>query len=169
MILAVDDNGNFLKYIPQEAGHKGRGKRHLAIAVLVCNSQGQVLLQKRKHQIFNNIWDLTAATHPLRKIDNTDETLIEATKRCLAVEWGIIGIKEIRQAGAFNYFAKYGDLCENEHCYLMLADFDGIVSLNPQMGYEYIWLDKKEFLKEIKSNPKNYTPWAIEAVKILAP
>ncbi len=67
IILAVDDEGKFLEYIPKIAGHKGQGQRHLAIAVLIYNSQTQVLLQKRKHQIFDNIWDLTGATHPLHK------------------------------------------------------------------------------------------------------
>lgn len=28
-------------------------------------------------------------------------------------------------------------------------------------------MDKEEFLKDIKENPQNYTPWAKEAVKIL--
>src|SRR3989344_1200496 len=126
-ILAVDDNGNFLEYISKEAGHSGKGKRHLAIAVLLTNSEGQVLLQKRKHQIFDNIWDITGATHPLHKPhpchserlaknlppswkiatspaspdprndgkckicneDNVDESLEEATWRCLRVEFGI--------------------------------------------------------------------------------
>ncbi|MCL4365644.1 NUDIX domain-containing protein, partial [Patescibacteria group bacterium] len=83
IILAVDDNGKFLEYIPKEVGHTGLGKRHLAIAVILYNFKGQVLLQKRKHQIFNNIWDTTGATHPLHRENGSDESLEEATRRCL--------------------------------------------------------------------------------------
>ena len=164
-ILAVDDNGNFLEYISKEAGHSGKGKRHLAIAVLLTNSEGHVLLQKRKHQIFDNIWDITGATHPLHKQDGVDESLEEATLRCLRDEWDISsttsakgGLRGIKEIGAFNYFAFCGEFCENEHCYLMVGDYDGQVSLNTDMGYEYKWMEKEEFLKDIVQNPQQYTP-----------
>lgn len=167
-ILAVDGNGKFLEYIPKETGHKGEGKRHLAIAVLLENKKGQVLLQKRKHIIFDNIWDITGATHPLHKTNGHDETLKEATLRCLKEEWDIKDIKDIKILGEFNYFAKYGQYCENEHCHLLVGEYDGEVKLNPETGYRYKWMDKEEFLKDISENPKNYTPWAKEGVKILA-
>ncbi|MDO8576838.1 MAG: NUDIX domain-containing protein [Candidatus Daviesbacteria bacterium] len=173
IILAVDDSGNFLEYIPKEVGHTGEGRRHLAIAVLLQNSKGQVLLQKRKHKIFDNIWDITGATHPLHKADGSDESLEEATRRCLETEWGIREVGELREVGEFNYFAQYGDyceneaeplLCENEHCHLMMGEYNGEVSLNSDMGYEYKWMKKEEFLADIKQNPEKYTPWAKAAV-----
>lgn len=166
-ILAVDDNGNFLEYIPKEVGHIGKGKRHLAITVLLQNSKNQVLLQKRKHKIFDNIWDFTGATHPLHRADGTDETLEEATRRCLREEWHIREIRDIRILGKFNYFAKYGKLCENEHCAMMVGEYDGEVELNPEAGYEFKWMDKKEFLKDLEKTPQNYTRWAIEGIKVL--
>lgn len=165
IILAVDDQGKFLEYIPKEVGHRGEGRRHLAITVLLYNSKGQVLLQRRKHKIFDNLWDLTGATHPLHK-DEVDESLDEATRRCLKEEWGIEEIK-LRNLGAFNYFAKDGEYCENEHCAILVGEYNGEVSLNPKAGYEYKWMDKQEFLKDIEANPQKYTPWVTEGVKIL--
>lgn len=171
IILAVDDNGKFLEYIPKEVGHTGPGRRHLAIAVILQNSKGQVLLQKRKHKIFNDIWDITGATHPLHGENGLDESLEEATRRCLRVEWGIEEIGEIKQVGVFNYFAPYhtvqGEFCENEHCFLMVGDYDGEVKIDPKLGYGYKWTDKQEFLIDIESNPKKYAPWAKEGVNIL--
>lgn len=167
IIQACDDQGNFLEYISKEIGHTGQGRRHLAIVVLLQNSKGQVLLQKRKHKIFDNIWDITGATHPLHKADGTDETLEETTRRCLETEWEIGEIGELREIGVFNYFAQYGNYCENEHCYLMVGEYDGEVNLNPDSGYEYKWMERKEFLKDIEQNPQNYTPWAGEGAKIL--
>ncbi|MBI2329972.1 NUDIX domain-containing protein [Candidatus Daviesbacteria bacterium] len=164
IILAVDDQGNFLEYIPKEVGHTGKGRRHLAVAVLLYNSKGQALLQKRKHQIFDNVWDITGATHPLHLENNTDETLEEATLRCLSEEWGVAEKIVLKNRGFFNYFAQYGEFCENEHCFLMTGEYDGEVYLNPSMGYEYKWMDKKEFLKDIRSNPQNYTPWAVSSM-----
>lgn len=167
IILAVDRNGKFLRYIPKEAGHKGKGKRHLAITVLLQNSKGQVLLQKRKHKIFDNIWDMTGATHPLHQKNGSDESLEEATWRCLEVEYGIKEKIPLKNLGFFNYFEKYGEFCENEHCCLMVGEYDGEVKMNPEAGYEYKWMDKADFLKDVASNPQNYTPWVLEGIKIL--
>lgn len=175
IILAVDDKGNFLEYIPKELGHLGGGMRHLAITVLVKNKKGEVLLQKRKHKIFDSIWDISGATHPLHdQKTGEDESLDEATQRCLNDEWRING-KEIKDFGAFNYFAKDGEsseneqalFCENEHCHIMVAGYDGEVKLNPNAGYEYKWLKKEDFLKDIEENPEKYSVWSKEAIKIL--
>lgn len=175
IILAVDDSGNFLEYIPKETGHQGEGKRHLAITVLLQNSQNQVLLQKRKHKIFDNVWDFTGATHPLHKqslslcgkADGQDETLGEATQRCLQVEYGIKDKISLKNLGFFNYFAKDGEYCENEHCAMMVGEYEGKVDLNPQVGYEYRWVDKSKFFQDIRVNPQNYAPWVIEGVMVL--
>ncbi|MBU1000170.1 NUDIX domain-containing protein [Patescibacteria group bacterium] len=176
VILAVDDNGKFLEYIAKEKGHKGKGRRHFAIAVLLQNSQGLVLLQKRKHNIFDNIWDMTGATHLLHREDGSDETLEEATWRCLEVEYGIKEKITFKNLGFFNYFKKYEKccrdeteslFCENEHCAMMVGEYEGEIKMNPTVGYEYKWMEKQEFLKNIEASPKNYSPWAIEGIKIL--
>ena len=166
-ILACDDNGKFLEYIPKEVGHTGKGKRHLAIAVLVVNSQGEVLLQKRKHKVFDNIWDLTGATHPLHKQDGSDESSEEATRRCLEDEYGITEKIPLENLGFFNYFAKIDGLCENEHCAMMIGSFDGQVKLNPSKGYEYKWVDQEDLLVDMEKNPKKYSPWANAGLKLL--
>ncbi|MEK7617504.1 MAG: NUDIX domain-containing protein [Patescibacteria group bacterium] len=170
IILACDDNGKFLEYIPKEVGHTGKGRRHLAITVLLYNSKGQVLLQRRKHEIFDNIWDLTGATHPLHQ-EKGDESLEEAVLRCLEVEYGIKDKIPLKNLGFFNYFAPYrtvqGEYCENEHCAILVGEYNGPISLNPSVGYEYKWIFKKAFLEDIKQKPDNYTAWAREAVKLL--
>jgi len=165
-ILAVDDKGKFLEYIPKIVGHTGKGKRHLAVTVLLYNSQNEVLLQKRKHQIFDNVWDFTASTHPLHKDDGTDETLEEATLRSLKEEYGIEKVK-VEAVGSFNYFAKTGKLCENEHDHLLVGLYEGKVELNKEVAYEFKWVDQNEWLEDMENNPKKYSPWANEGLKIL--
>lgn len=166
IILACDDQGNFLEYIPKEVGHTGKGRRHLAITVLVYNSKGQVLLQRRKHKVFDNIWDFTASTHPLHKQNGSDESLEEAAQRALKDEYDIDNIF-LKEVGNFNYFASIGGLCENEHDYLFMGEYNGDVNLNTEVAYEFKWADKKEFLADIEKNPQKYSPWAIEGVKLL--
>lgn len=166
IILAVDDSGNFLEYIPKEVGHTGEGRRHLAITVLLYNSKGEVLLQRRKHKIFDNIWDFTASTHPLHKEDGTDETLEQATLRALKDEYDIENIS-LKRVGEFNYFAKVGPLCENEHDHLLIGEYNGEIKLNPDVAYQAKWVDKMEMLKDMETNPDKYSAWSLEGLKVL--
>ncbi|RJP46271.1 MAG: NUDIX domain-containing protein, partial [Armatimonadetes bacterium] len=132
IIIVCDEEGKLTgEYIAKEKGHLGKGQRHLAITVLLFNNQGQVLLQKRKHKVFDDIWDLTGATHPLHLKNDHDETFEEATLRCLKREYGIEAeeVKNLKNLGVFNYFAECKDglceheaqplLCENEHCAML--------------------------------------------------
>lgn len=164
-ILACDDQGKFLQYIPKEIGHTGEGRRHLAITVLLYNSKGQVLLQRRKHKVFDNIWDFTASTHPLHTSDG-DESLEEATLRALKVEYGIEDV-QVREIGSFNYFAKIDGLCENEHDHILVGEYNGEIKLNPKIAYEAKWMDKMEVLKDMETNPDKYTTWSKESLKVL--
>lgn len=167
IIQAVDEAGNPTgEYIPKWVGHTGEGKRHLAISVLLYNNKDEVLLQKRKHKVFDDIWDVTGATHPLHKPDGTNETLEESTLRCLQREYGIKHV-DVKNYGFFDYFAKYDDLCENEHCAILVGEYNGQLKLNKEVGYGYKWMNKHEFLADIEANPKNYSPWAIPAIKLL--
>lgn len=166
IILACDDEGRFLEYIPKSLGHTGEGRRHLAITVLLYNSKGQVLLQRRKHKVFDNIWDFTASTHPLHQEDGQDETFEQATLRALKYEYDIedISLKELE---AFNYFAKIGNLCENEHDHLLIGEYNGEVKLNSDVAYEYKWMNKQELLKDMEENSEKYSPWSQEGLKVL--
>lgn len=168
IILACDDKGNFKgEYIPKEVGHTGKGMRHLAITVLLFNDKNQVLLQRRKHRVFDDIWDLTGATHPLHLESGADETFEEATWRCLEREYGINEKIPLKNLGTFNYFAQYGDFCEHEHCAMLIGEYNGKIKLNPEVGYGYKWIDRDKFLKDINTNPQKYSAWAIEGVKLI--
>lgn len=166
IILAVDNSGKFLKYISKEDGHKGDGIHHLAITVFIFNSKGELLLQKRKHKIFDNFWDNTASTHQLHLSDGSDESDEEATLRTLKREYRMENVN-LENLGGFNYFEKYGEYCENEFCKLLTGIYDGEIKLNPEVGYGYRWVPKKDFLKEIKEKPEDFTPWCKVATKIL--
>ncbi len=166
IILACDDSGKFLEYIPKSVGHTGQGRRHLAITVLVYNSKGEVLLQRRKHKVFDNIWDFTASTHPLHQENGQDETFEQATERALKDEYDIESIS-LKRIGEFNYFAKVGELCENEHDVLLIGEYNGEVKLNPEVAYEYKWINKQELFTDMEANPKNYSAWSLEGLKVL--
>lgn len=168
IIIVCDNNGVPTgEYIPKEVGHTGDGKHHLAITILLINSQGKVLLQKRKHQRFDNLWDLTGATDLYHFEDGRNETFEQATLRCIKNEYNIDSISNLKNLGGFNYFARWNGMCENEYCCLLVGEYDGEVKMNPNVGYEYRWVDKKDLLKDMEEHPKKYSPWSQEGLKLL--
>lgn len=166
VILACDDDGNFLEYIPRMAGHIGGGRRHTGITIIITNNKSQMLLQRRKHRVFDNIWCFSADTHIYHLPSGKNETLEEAALRALKEDFNILDVT-LSNLGFFNYFGKEGELCENEHCATMVGEYNGEVESNPKAVYEYVWMEKGKFLKDFKNNPKKYAIWVPGGVEVL--
>ena len=164
-MILVDDEDNFLGYAPRGECHTGKGKRHRAFVLMLYNKDKKILLQHRKHKLFDKLWDLTGASHPLH-VDGTNESYLESASRCLKTEWRIEGIK-LKVVGAFNYFSQYDEHCENEHCALIIGEYNGEVKINSDVAYDFRWVSLKQILSEVKKNPENFTPWLKDAIKLL--
>lgn len=164
-LILVDNEDNILGYAPKSVCHTGKGKRHRAFVILLYNKDKKILLQYRKHKNFDKVWDLAGASHPLH-VDGKNQDDVEAALRCLRDEWGIKNVK-LRKLGAFNYFKQDEDRCENEHCHLIVGEYDGELKMNPEVAYGFRWISLKQLLSEVKMSPDIFTPWSIEAVKIL--
>lgn len=162
-LLLVDDQDNFSgKYAEKEKCHYGNGLHHRAFVSLLQNKKGEVLLQKRKHKLWNGYWDVSAISHVLHLPDH-DESYEEAANRSLKREMGIFGVT-LTKTGAFNYFVKEGKFCENEYCAILVGNYEGKVTPNSDVVYEYAWMDRDAFITDVISNPKKYTPWTILTV-----
>lgn len=165
ILMQVDDEDNFLGYEKRVVCHTGLGKRHRAFVTLLFDKDKKVLLQRRKHRLFDDVWDLTAISHPLH-IDGQDETWQEASDRALKKEMGIEHV-EIENIGAFNYYAKDGKNCENEHCVVLVGNYDGDFQSNPEEVYEVKRVDYNDFISDVDKNSSKYAPWAILAAGVL--
>src|SRR3989304_7451405 len=165
-ILLVNNSDKFTGYATWEQGHRGRGKQHRGFVTLLFDDKGNVYLQKRKHKVFDGLWDLTAISHPYKNGDH-QENLIEAASRALKVEMGI-GKTQLKNVGAFTYFAPDGEWCENEYCYILTGNYDGGFKPNKKLVYDAKKVRFEEFVGDIARNPKKYTPWArITAQKLI--
>jgi len=164
-LILVDNNDKILGYAPRSVCHTGKGKRHRAFVIALYNSKGEILLQRRKHALFSNRWDLTGASHPLR-LRGRNESYAEAAARCVRDEFGIRGIS-FRKIGAFNYFAPQGKKCENEHCALIVGKYDGKVRANPRVAYGFRWASLRDTLTEIRKRPHSFVMWARLGASVL--
>lgn len=165
-LLIVDNNDNFLGYEEKEVCHTGQGIHHRAFVVCIFNNKNEILLQKRKHKRFDKLWDVTAISHPLHLPDH-DETYVEAGLRALKDEMGIRNISLQKIAG-FNYFAQYGEQCENEYCSVLAGSYNGNVHINYEMVYEYKWMSVNVFVKDCGENSSIYAPWTLLTANIFA-
>ena len=166
-LILVDENDLFGGYAPREKCHQGEGRRHRAFVTFLFDSQNRVTLQRRKHRLFDGLWDLTAVSHPLHLDGGHDETYQEASDRALGKEMGIDHVP-IKNVGAFNYFAQDGNNCENEYCAILTGNYDGKFRPNKKEVYEAKKVKFGDFLKDIGGNPEKYTPWARLAAKKLS-
>ena len=164
-LILVDNNDRILGYAPRSVCHTGKGKRHRAFVVALYNDNGQLLLQRRKHDLFSNKWDLTGASHPLH-LKSRNESYGEAAARCIRTEFGIKGVS-LRKVGAFNYFAPQGKKCENEHCAVIVGRYDGKVKANHSVAYGFRWATFTETLAEMRKKPQSFVIWARLGAKIL--
>ena len=163
-LMVVDRDDHLVEYAPRSVCHTGDGRMHRAILVLLYNSDGKMLLQRRKHALFDDQWDLSGATHPLH-VAGRDESYEEAAARLLRVEWGVT--TPMRQVLPFTYFARSGTSCENEYCMLLAAQFDGVFVANPDHAYATRWATLTEARSELLGGKPPYTPWARVALESL--
>lgn len=164
-LVLVDDNNKKVGYGTYEECHAGNGVHHRAFVTLLFDKENKILIQKRKHRLFDGLWDLTAISHPLH-VNGQDESYQEASDRALLKEMGISSV-EVQKIGAFNYFAKDGKNCENEHCAVLVGNFDGRFKPNKNEVYEAKKVKLADFIADVQKNPKKYTPWAVLASESL--
>ncbi|MEQ1611246.1 MAG: NUDIX domain-containing protein, partial [Hyphomicrobiaceae bacterium] len=64
-LVLVDDNGDPIGIAPKLEAHV-RGLKHLAISVIVFNSEGQLLLQRRAQAKYHSggLWTNACCSHP---------------------------------------------------------------------------------------------------------
>lgn len=168
-VILCDEQGHPTgEYAERDEAHRGKGQRHLAIVLLLLDAEGRALLQRRKHPLFDGLWDLTGATHPLRRVGKPDETLEEAARRCLDAEYDLTGrVQGLRSVGGFAYYAPDGEQCENEYCHVVVGQLVGTVVAKATAAYETRWLPLPELLCELEADPGRFTPWAVASRPIL--
>ena len=164
LILVDEKNNPSGKYAPKMVCHSGTGLTHLAFTVLILNQKNEVLLQDRKHLLWDHFWDLTNS-HPLH-LEKFDEKISQAIKRCLQREWGIS--LPVRELFSFRYFAKHeNNFCENEYCVFFQGKYDGEVYPSGEVAYGYKWMNLVDLKKDIKVHPEFYTPWLLRGIREL--
>lgn len=154
LILVDEHDKPTGKYAEKSLCHKGRGLHHRAFVLVLYNKKGEILLQKRKHKLWDGYWDISATTHVLH-LQKKNETYEEAADRCLERELGI-HVDGLKNVGGFNYYAKEKSFCENEYCAILIGQYNGKIKANKDVLYDYAWVPYYQVFQRIGE----FTPWA---------
>ena len=135
------------------------GRYHSAISLLIFDSEGRQLVQRRAAGKYHGggLWANACCSHPL-----PGETVADAAMRRAREELGIA--PRLRPAGTIRYRAPVpaaaepdGRLIEHEHVSLFVGRHDGPVDPDPEESDATGWLTRPALLAAIGAG--GYVPW----------
>ncbi|MEQ8363828.1 MAG: isopentenyl-diphosphate Delta-isomerase [Cyclobacteriaceae bacterium] len=152
-VILVDEKDNQTGTMEKMEAHR-KGALHRAFSVLVFNSKGEMLLQKRAQSKYHSggLWSNACCSHP-----RPGETLAAATKRRMKEELGIATQPDYLYK--FQYKATIGDLIEHELDHVFVCQFDGEPAINLEEAEDWIYVNPSLLKSKIKENPEQYTFW----------
>jgi isopentenyl-diphosphate delta-isomerase len=154
ILVLVDDQDKELGTETRERCHLGNGLRHRAYVVFLFYA-GRMLLQQRswKKLLWPKFWDVSYTSH-VYPGESYNHAAGRKAKQELSVRVG-----DLEDVYSFVYWAQFGKYSENEYCKLLVGDFDGRMTPNPDEIMATKYLTVNELAKELKSNGDRYTPW----------
>jgi len=157
-VVVVDSNDNELGMMDIWEAHKNPGVLHRAISVVLTNSKGEWLLQKRSEQkpLWPGFWSNTVCTHPQK-----GEGYGECGVRRLREEMGIsLKIEDLKVWSRFVYQAHYNhELSEHEVDTVLVGKYEGEVGPDKDEVSEWKWVPFGWLENDLRENGDQYTPW----------
>lgn len=153
-LVLVDENGEPIGIAPKLVAHV-RGLKHLAISVIVFNSKGQLLLQRRAEAKYHSggLWTNACCSHPY-----PGEAVAAAAARRLDEEMGFKC--HLQPMFSTAYRAEFDNgLIENEYVHVFGGMFDGSPEPNPSEVDAWRWQSLDDIIAETKSRPDDFTAW----------
>jgi len=163
-VILVDEDNNVIGTKPKEGVHTSDTPLHRGFSLFIFNAENQLLVTKRSFtkKTFPGILTNSVCGHP-----GPNEEVIDAARRRLKEELGIIA-PNIKQVAHYRYrFTDDNGIVENEICPILVAHIDYDPNPNPQEVEEWKWMDWGEFLTDIDREPQLYSPWCREEAKII--
>lgn len=143
------------------------GQKHVGITIACLDEGGRILIQHRRHRIFDKVWSLSGDTHPRKYGNRRVESLSEAAKRCARDDLGVT-IKNWTKTVSLSYSARDPRdprYCENEFLHILVAEHNGKLHMNKENVYELRSVGFAEILEgsqsDLKKQPidRKYAPW----------
>lgn len=153
-VILVDEFDNAIGSMEKMEAHR-QGLLHRAFSILLFNSKGQLLLQKRAQNKYHSagLWTNTCCSHPL-----PGETIEQAAYRKLDQEMGIA----LHTEPAYKFIYKAAldnNLIEHECDHVLTGTFDGVPTINHHEVEDWKFMDVSLLREDIALHPERYTHW----------
>jgi len=153
-VVLVDEHDNAIGTMEKLEAHQ-KGILHRAFSILLFNSKGELLLQKRSSLKYHSsgLWTNTCCSHPL-----PDEPTQQAARRKLKQEMGI----DLQTEFAYKFIYKANldkGLVEHELDHVFIGTFDGTPVINKEEVEDWKYVNVDELKRDMKKNASQYTAW----------
>lgn len=154
MVILVDKDDNAIGTMEKMEAHR-KGVLHRAFSVLVFNSKGEMLLQKRAKSKYHSggLWTNACCSHPI-----PDEAIEHTVQRRVREEIGI----DITPSFSYKFLYKTAldkNLIEHELDHVFLAEFNGNPTLNKDEAEDWKFVNLESLRSDVQKNPGHYTEW----------
>jgi isopentenyl-diphosphate delta-isomerase len=153
-VILVDDQDRELGTAGKLAAHR-EGTLHRALSVVIRDSGGRFLLQKRALTKYHSggLWTNTCCSHP-----RAGEPVAAAVTRRLVEEMGIrcalIPLFTTRYHATLD-----SGMTEHELVHVFGGLHDGPVRPNPAEAEGYAWVEPDALLRDLEAAPERYSVW----------
>ena len=154
-VVLVNKEGKKIGTAEKLEAHQ-RGLLHRAFSIFIFNDRGEMLLQKRapgKYH-FADMWSNACCSHP-----RPGEKILSAAKRRLREELNLQTRLESKGPVRYKFFDAGSQLTEHEYDYIFTGRFNGVVDFNFKEVAGIKWVSNPALKKEIKFQPRRFTPW----------
>jgi isopentenyl-diphosphate Delta-isomerase len=156
-VVLVNELDKELGLKEKYAAHKTPFPLHRAISIVIFNkNKRQMLITKRSagKLTWPYYWSNSVCSHPY-----PGETYAVAAKRRIYEELGFNTY--LKEAFHFTYSAVMDNKIWGEHelDHVFTGNYEGPVCPNPDEVAGYEWIEIGELKRDLKENPKKYTPW----------
>jgi len=153
-VILVDEFDHAVGTMEKMEAHR-LGVLHRAFSVVVRNSRGELLLQKRAVSKYHSggLWTNTCCSHP-----SPSASIEDAVRQRVLFEMGI----DVNPVFAFKFIYRaeldHG-LTEHELDYVFTALFDGEPNANPAEVEDWKFISMDALRKDLSRSPERYTVW----------
>jgi len=153
-IILVDENDSEVGTMEKMEAHR-KGALHRAFSVVLFNTNGEMLLQKRASSKYHSagLWSNACCSHP-----KPGEKIEDAAQRRLKEELGI----DLMPKSLFKFIYRVAfpnGLFEHEYDHVLVATFNGNPIVNKAEVDEWKFVDYQELKQSIHERPKEFTHW----------
>ena len=159
LVELVDPDGRPVGACTVAKAHSEPGRLHRAFSVLLFDSKGRTLLQRRSAEKtrFPLRWANACCGHPA-----PGEALVTAASRRLAEEIGLRSVP-LTEIGVYAYRASdpTSGRVEHEYDHVLLGTVGAAPAFepNPMEVAELRWIAPDELRRALAADPDSYAPW----------